>query len=79
MKYYKINDIAKIFDRDPRTIRDWIESGCRTSAGLVRLEALKIGRWWSVSDEALVLFQHRLKNGQSTARPILDGDKRGDK
>jgi predicted transcriptional regulator len=66
MKYYSVNEIATLLGRSPRTIRDWIETGCKTPGGHIQLEAVKIGRWWSVSEEAFVLFQHRLKVQSTT-------------
>lgn len=69
MKNFSVQEIAALYNRSPRTIRDWIETGCQTPGGYVKLDAMKIGRWWSISDEALVLFQHRLVRKGAAARP----------
>lgn len=71
MKHFSVQELAPLFGRSPRTIRDWIETGCKTPNGCVRLEAVKIGRWWSVSEDALVLFHHHLKT-QAIARQSLE-------
>lgn len=71
MKHFSVQELAPLFGRSPRTIRDWIETGCKTPNGCVRLEAVKIGRWWSVSEDALVLFRHHLK-AQAITRPTLE-------
>lgn len=71
MKYYTVEEIAERLGRHPRTVRDWIKTGCKTNGGHVRLEAIKIGRWWSIPEEEFVLFQYRLKT-QPATRPNLE-------
>ena len=71
MKEYSIRDLEILRGRKPRTIRDWIQKGCLTPGGPVRLEAVKTGRWWSVSEEDLVLFRHRRAQKSAAARPRL--------
>lgn len=51
VKYYNIVEIAAIFRRDPHTIRDWINHGCPTPEGRVKLMAAKLGKSWTVKDE----------------------------
>mgnify|MGYP003139051287 CR=1 FL=1 len=46
--YYIANEVAEIFNRDPHTIRDWINHGCPTPEGLVRLQAAKLGKSWTI-------------------------------
>jgi hypothetical protein len=74
MKHFSVQEVAPLFGRSPRTIRDWIETGCKTPNGCVRLKAMKIGRWWSVPEEELVLFRHRLSHHASVARPSMEAD-----
>ncbi len=74
MKDYRTRDLEILLGRKSRTIRDWIQTGCPTPGGPVRLEAVKIGRWWSVSEEALVLFRHRCAQASAAARPRLDDE-----
>ena len=74
MKNYSVREIADFFKRQPRTIRDWIATGCVTPGGPVRLEAVRTGRWWSVSEEELVLFRHRLARQTAITRPRLDDE-----
>lgn len=71
MKHYSLREIAALLDRSPRTIRDWITTGCPTAGKLVLLDAVKMGRWWSVSEESLVLFQHRVAREAAADRPRL--------
>ena len=75
--HHSITTVARAFGRKPRTIRDWITKGCPTPGGLVRLPADKLGRRWSVSDEDLALFRHRVR--PQDGRPELDaGEDEGD-
>ncbi|AML51632.1 helix-turn-helix domain-containing protein [Falsihalocynthiibacter arcticus] len=69
-KYYTTNQVADIFGKHPRTIRDWILTGCLTPDGLVKLEAAKFGKSWQVRDVWLVLFEHRVR--PDDGRPDLD-------
>lgn len=69
-KYYSTNEIAEIFKRDPHTIRDWINHGCPTPHGLVKLQAAKLGKSWTVKDEWLAVFELRVR--PESGRPDLD-------
>ncbi|KIC37252.1 helix-turn-helix domain-containing protein [Leisingera sp. ANG-M7] len=69
-KYYSTNEIAEIFKRDPHTIRDWINYGCPTPHGLVKLQAAKLGKSWTVKDEWLAVFELRVR--PEAGRPDLD-------
>lgn len=69
-KYYSTSEIAEIFKRDPHTIRDWINHGCPTPNGLVKLQAAKLGKSWTVKDEWLAVFELRVR--PEIGRPDLD-------
>ena len=69
-KYYTANEVAEIFRRDPHTIRDWINHGCPTPHGLVKLQAAKLGKSWTIKDEWLAVFELRVR--PHTGRPDLD-------
>lgn len=69
-KYYSTEEIGEIFNKHPRTIRDWIMIGCPTPNGRVKLQASKLGKSWQVKDEWLVLFEHRVRPDEG--RPDLD-------
>ncbi|MBK1634158.1 helix-turn-helix domain-containing protein [Rhodovulum adriaticum] len=64
--------VAKRYGVSPRTIRDWIEKGCPTPQGRVKLPAAKFGRGWKIRGEDLLLFEHRVRPRQT--RPALDVD-----
>jgi hypothetical protein len=71
LTYHSIQDVAKIYHRHPRTIRDWITKGCLIESGeRIKLGAVKPGRGWLVPAEALVLFDHRIR--PDDGRPDLD-------
>lgn len=72
VKYYNIVEIAAIFRRDPHTIRDWINHGCPTPEGRVKLMAAKLGKSWTVKDEWLATFELRVR--PDLRRPDLDLD-----
>jgi hypothetical protein len=59
--YYTANEVAKIFNRDPHTIRDWINHGCPTPHGPVKLQAAKLGKSWTIKDEWLAVFELRVR------------------
>ncbi|WP_226629934.1 helix-turn-helix domain-containing protein [Alloyangia pacifica] len=59
--YYSANEVAEIFGRDPHTIRDWINHGCPTPEGVIRLQAVKLGKSWSIKDEWLAVFELRVR------------------
>lgn len=59
--YYSANEVAKIFNRDPHTIRDWINHGCPTPHGPVKLQAAKLGKSWTIKDEWLAVFELRVR------------------
>ncbi len=71
-KYYTTNEVAEIFGKHPRTIRDWIMTGCPTPDGLVRLEAVKLGKSWQIKDEWLLLFEHRVRSTPPEPDLIVD-------
>ncbi|WP_306752388.1 helix-turn-helix domain-containing protein [Paracoccus actinidiae] len=60
-KYYTIAEVAELFRRDPHTIRDWINHGCPTPHGRVKLQAAKLGKSWTVKDEWLLVFELRVR------------------
>ena len=68
--YYSANDIAEIFGRDPHTIRDWINHGCPTPDGPISLQAVKLGKSWSIKDEWLAVFELRVR--PEPGRPELE-------
>ena len=69
-KYYTVAQVAKMLQRSPRTIRDWIDTGCPTARGRVRLEAAKLGKAWSIHEEWLAVFECRVR--PRGGRPDLD-------
>lgn len=60
-KYLNIEVIAARFQRSPRTIRDWINHGCKTPDGKIRLQAAKLGKSWVVKNEWLEFFEFQIK------------------
>lgn len=72
-KYYTIKSLARRFGRSERTIRDWTHAGCATAKGRIVLAAIKAGKKLMVEDEALAIFELRLRRA-STERPDLDLD-----
>lgn len=70
--YYTVDEVAQMLRRSPRTIRDWINHGCPTPNGAIRLEAAKLGRAWMIKDERLVMFEHRVRPDRG--RPELELD-----
>lgn len=72
-KYHSIRDVARRFGRSERTIRDWTKIGCATRAGDIVLPAIKAGRRLMIEDEALAIFELRLRR-TSVDRPDLDID-----
>lgn len=68
--YYSANDVAEIFGRHPHTIRDWINHGCPTLDGTVKLQAVKLGKSWSIKDEWLAVFELRVR--PEPGRPELE-------
>jgi hypothetical protein len=67
-EYHTIEAIADRFQRNPRTVRDWINHGCKTSDGTVRLQAAKLGKSWVVKKEWLEFFEFQIK-----PRPTVEG------
>lgn len=57
---HTIDSVARRFGRSPRTIRDWIDKGCVTPRGRVRLQAARVGRRWLVRTEWLEVFEARV-------------------
>ncbi|UOA16971.1 helix-turn-helix domain-containing protein [Sulfitobacter dubius] len=60
-KYLSIEAIAARFQRSPRTIRDWINRGCKTPDGTIRLQAVKLGKSWVVKREWLEFFEFQIE------------------
>lgn len=71
-KYYSAKELGEIFKRDPHTIRNWIIDGCPTPEGPVKLQAVKLGKSWTVKDEWLAVFELRVR--PECGRPNLDLD-----
>jgi transposase len=67
-EYHSIDAIAERFQRNPRTIRDWINHGCKTPDGTIRLQAAKLGKSWVVKREWLEFFEFQIR-----PRPSLEG------
>lgn len=61
VRYLTVEEVATILRRSPRTIRDWIITGCPTPRGRVRLEAVKLGRSWTVRPDWLAVFEFRVR------------------
>lgn len=74
-KYYSAKEVGAIFTRDPHTIRDWIIDGCPTPGGRVKLQAVKLGRQWTIRDEWLAVFELRVRPGRG--RPDLELEDEG--
>jgi hypothetical protein len=70
-KIYTAQELGKILDRDPHTVRDWINHGCPTGDKRVKLPARKLGRSWFVTEEDLAVFLVRARSS-SHRRPDLD-------
>lgn len=66
-EYHSIEAIADRFQRNPRTIRDWINHGCKTPDGTIRLQAAKLGKSWVVKKEWLEFFEFQIR-----PRPFLE-------
>ncbi|WP_322325544.1 helix-turn-helix domain-containing protein [Cypionkella sp.] len=60
-EYHTIEAIAARFQRSPRTVRDWINHGCKTTDGTIRLQAAKLGKSWVVKKEWLEFFEFRIQ------------------
>lgn len=71
-KYYSTKKLGEMFERDPHTIRDWINKGCPTPDGPVKLRAVKLGKSWQVKDEWLAVFELRVR--PDLGRPDLELD-----
>lgn len=63
-EYHRIEAIADRFQRNPRTIRDWINRGCKTHDGTIRLQAAKLGKSWVVKKEWLEFFEFQIRPRQ---------------
>jgi hypothetical protein len=68
-QFLTVEEVARKLRRSSRTIRDWINHGCPSPKGRIRLVASKFGRSWEIHPDQLVLFEHRLRPGR---RPELD-------
>lgn len=71
-KYFSTTEIGVIFNRHPHTIRDWINRGCPTPDGPIKLQAVKLGKSWQVKDEWLAIFELRVR--PEAGRPELGLD-----
>lgn len=71
-RYYSAKKLGEIFERDPHTIRDWINKGCPTPDGPVQLKAVKLGKSWQVKDDWLAVFELRVR--PDVGRPDLELD-----
>ena len=69
-RYHSIKELARRFGRSERTVRDWTSCGCATRSGRLVLPALKAGKKLMVEDEALAVFELRLRRA-SAQRPDL--------
>lgn len=58
---YDTRDLAERYRCSARTIRDWIEFGCPTPHGRVKLPASRMGRRYVVRDEDRMLFEQRIR------------------
>ena len=67
-EYHSIEAIADRFQRNPRTIRDWINHGCKTPDGTIRLQAAKLGKSWVVKRDWLEFFEFQIR-----PRPTVEG------
>lgn len=72
-QYHTVDAVADRFNRSPRTIRDWINHGCRTPEGTIRLQAAKLGKSWVVKREWLDFFEFQIKPRPPVAELDLDG------
>jgi len=61
IKLYALNEVADILKVTRRTIYTYVNEG--------KLEAVKIGKFWRVSEDTL-------KNFIATGTPIADGNRR---
>jgi hypothetical protein len=71
-RYLTVEEVAKILRRSPRTIRDWIIMGCPTPSGRVRIEAVKLGKAWTVRPDWLAAFEFNVR--PPVGRTALDLD-----
>ncbi|MCT4372831.1 helix-turn-helix domain-containing protein [Yangia mangrovi] len=60
-QYHTVEAVADRFQRSPRTIRDWINHGCKTPEGTIHLQAAKLGKSWVVKREWLDFFEFQIK------------------
>lgn len=60
-QYHTVEAVADRFQRSPRTIRDWINHGCKTPDGTIRLQAAKLGKAWVVKHEWLDYFEFQIQ------------------
>ena len=69
-KFYDTAELGRRFKVHPHTIGDWIRTGCPTSNGRVKLQAVKLGRRWQVAEEWLAVFLLRAR--PFSGRPELE-------
>ncbi|RDC68046.1 DNA-binding protein [Rhodovulum sp. 12E13] len=60
-RLYDTRELAARYRCSARTIRDWIEFGCPTPHGRVKLPASRMGRRYVVREEDRMLFEHRIR------------------
>lgn len=71
-QYHTVDAVAHRFNRSPRTIRDWINRGCKTPEGTIQLQAAKLGKSWVVRREWLEFFEFQIKPRPAVAELDLD-------
>ncbi len=70
---YSTREVGARYGVTAHTIGDWIRLGCPTPEGRVKLPAAKYGRGWKITEEDLLLFEHRLRPS-GIERPDLDDE-----
>lgn len=73
-RYLTLAEVAAVLRRSPRTIRDWVTTGCPTPHGRIQLEAVKLGRAWTVRQDWLVVFEHRVRPHRLRSVLVLDDE-----
>lgn len=71
-QYHTVEAIAERFQKTPRTIRDWINHGCKTPDGTIRLQAAKLGKSWVVKTEWLEFFEFQIQPHRPAEELNLD-------
>lgn len=60
-RFLNTEDLAARFGCHPRTVRNWIETGCSVDGNLVKLPASRVGKRWLVREDWLASFEHQLR------------------